>query len=187
MAEDYGFLRIPQLPKNSYAEQCLPDTNLAWFTTGETSALAKNHCGAVAASNVFLYLLSINGRNPQGDDRVSLFKNVHRFVGNGPLLTISGQMEAYALIHRIPLLSYPVFGFRGIQNAISQGRIVSVQLMYSPNVGHWTICTGWRVYPDGSRYLRLVNSWKADADTFYCVDRDNGCHLISATAYCWRG
>ena len=187
MAEDYGFLRPDRLPDVSYSEQRLAHLDLPWFTTQETNALARNHCGATAAANVFLYLCSIHHRFPKDGDRMAFFKDVHRYVGDGPLLSISGQMAAYALMHRIPLQFYPVFGFRGIQQAISKGRIVSVQLMYSPNVGHWTLCTGWRVDQDGTRYLRLVSGWKGDADTFYCLDRDNGCHLITSTAYYWRG
>lgn len=187
MAEDYGFLRLHTLDETCYTEQTLSHTGISWFTTQETAALAKNHCGAVAAANVFLYLLSCHGRNEEVQNRPAFFKQVHRFVGNGPLLSISGQMEVFALMSRIPLGCYPVFGFRGIQQAINKGAIVSVQLMYSPRVGHWTLCTGWRIDQDGKRYLRLVSGWNPDAETFYCLDRNNGCHLVTATAYRWAG
>lgn len=97
--DDYGFLDTVDLPSGSgYTQASIPKSNdTSWMVVYDDykSATVKDHCGAIAVTNLALYysLRGYSNLDQGGKDKT--FAAVHKIVGNGPEATIAGNLKKY--------------------------------------------------------------------------------------------
>ena len=181
--KDYGFIKEENMPNLGYVSNSLPKLDeIDWLTTGETSHLADNHCGAVTTTNLIIYYL-----NSTQDQKVTklkafdIFEQVHRFVGNGPVPKLSGKVRK--IFHRYykPVVHKRVRKSYEIKEAIDEGKIVTLLLMANLFDWHWVLCVGYREYFNEDFYLEVVDAWHNNGKRFYKLKSQ--AFLVSATAY----
>ena len=201
----YGFLAAQDLPETDiFDERILPDAKTMRFaTTGDYSQIAKNHCGAVCASNVLLCLgggtdlhrapasakgtLSAEDLPEQSEQsllRNRVFSIMHRLMGNGPVFTLNGSIKKGARDLGFLILSERASSRPDIIRSIDNGKPVALMLANGIFDWHWVLCVGYRRYPlayGGKTYLRLANSWSPEADVFYVPGE--GARILSGRAY----
>ncbi|WP_024854187.1 hypothetical protein [Mediterraneibacter gnavus] len=177
---DYGFIDWNDMPSGSYNFDYLPVSNIDWITTGETSNFAKDHCGAVAVTNLAFYFEHTNQIRFDGT-RLGKFIWVHQFVGNGPKMTIAP--EAKDFFYDIGYdLKYNTFGsISQYKTAIDKNRPCGILLAEGIVNWHWILGVGWREYSSGNFYMRIVDGWDGTANRFYKPYSDS--LWISATEY----
>ncbi|AVM41800.1 hypothetical protein [Fastidiosipila sanguinis] len=181
--KDYGFIREEDMPDSGYIYNSLPRLDeIDWLTTGETSHLADNHCGAVTTTNMIIYYL-----NSTQDQKVTklkafdIFEQVHRFVGNGPVPKLSGKVRK--IFHRYykPVVHKRVRRTYEIKQAIDEGEVITLLLMANLFDWHWVLCVGYREYFNGDFYLEVVDAWHNKGKRFYKLKSQ--AFLVSAVTY----
>ena len=187
----YGFLTAQDLPKTDiYDERLLPDvTAMRFATTGDYAEIAKNHCGAVCASNVLLWLgyraPSLIKKNADPSFlRNRVFSTMYRIIGNGPVFTLHGSIKKGARDLGFMIMSERSSSRPDIIRSIDNGKPVALMLANGVFDWHWVLCVGYRRYPvafGGKTYLRLANSWRPDADVFYVPGE--GARILSGRAF----
>ena len=181
--KDYGFIREGDMPDSGYIYNSLPNLDeIEWLTTGETSHLADNHCGAVTTTNMIIYYL-----NSTQDQKVTklkafdIFTRAHRFVGNGPVPRLSGKVRKIFQRYYKPVVHKRVRRTYDIKQAIDEGKIITLLLMANLLDWHWVLCVGYREYFNGEFYLEIVDAWHNSGKRFYKLKSQ--AFLVSATAY----
>ena len=174
----YGFLTEADLPDTDiYEDILLPVSGIRFATTGDFAAVARNHCGAVCASNV---LLCLGG----GRSSDSIFSVMHKMIGNGPVFSLNRGIKKGARVLGSVIFSERASSRRDIISAIDRGMPAALLLSNSLFDWHWVLCVGYRRYPvsvGGNIYLRLVNSWQDSPDTFYLPGK--GSRILSGRAF----
>ncbi|MBO5999886.1 MAG: hypothetical protein J6P87_09375 [Lachnospiraceae bacterium] len=182
----YGFLKPSDLPdSDAYDEVRLLPADMTFATTGDFAAVARNHCGAVCASNVLLSLTSRAPEIPSGQPAAgAVFDVMHRIIGNGPVFTLNRGIKKGASAFGKVILSERAASRPDIIYALDRGMPVALLLSNSLFDWHWVLCVGYRRYPlsaGGQTYLRLANSWQPSADVFYLPGE--GSRILSGRAY----
>lgn len=179
----YGFYDKSAMPKGDYKDVIIDSADsMDWLTTYEVSDMAKNHCGAVAATNISLYY---DKRGYEGlkilNSKLETFKSLHSIIGNGPVMSLSKGLRKY-FASRGYRLSYGNLGsLKEIKQAVDKGRIVGALLAKNLFNWHWVLIVGYREYSDGTTFVRLINGWDKTIDKFYSLH--SGSIWISANEY----
>lgn len=181
--DDYGFIYESNLPSGSCLIGNIPFLRgIDWATTGEFSDIAKNHCGAVAVTNLALYFAHIGYSNLEVENSVrKTFASVQVYVPNGPVMTIADKAKKYFNWRGYTLNYSTIYNFDDIMEAINAERPCGILLENSLADWHWVIGVGYRQYYSGSNYIRIINGWN-DSDKYYYMPH-NGSTLMSATQY----
>lgn len=180
---DYGFYDESSLPLGKYKDVIIKDADrIDWLTTYDVNTFAKNHCGAVAATNISLYYASRGFRDLNiSNDKIEVFKKLHALIGNGPVVTIAGGLDKYFSSLRYDLRFSNLGNLESIKNALVNDRIIGILLAKDLFNWHWVLGLGYREYEDGSVYIRILNGWDNAIDKFYMIH--SGSLWISATQY----
>lgn len=179
---DYGFVDIKDMPTGSYKSNKIPLANDNWATTGEFSNIADNHCGATASTNIALYFTYQEYINLLKDSsKHNTFLEIHRSIGNGPVMRIAKKTKDYFKRRGYNLRYGRAISYNGIKKAIANNRPCGVLLAAGILDWHWIIAIGWREYPDGDKYLQIINGWNNSTQKFFKLK--NGARLVSATEY----
>ncbi len=171
------------MPDSGYIYNSLPNLDkIEWLTTGETSHLADNHCGAVTTTNMIIYYL--NSSEAQKVTKLKafdIFTRAHRFVGNGPVPRLSGKVRK--IFHRYykPVVGKRIRKTYDIKQAIDEGKNITLLLMANLLDWHWVLCVGYREYFNGEFYLEIVDAWHNSGKRFYKLKSQ--AFLVSAVAY----
>ena len=169
----YGFLPRAGLPRGHYNEISLPVESLHWAVTGDYGKIAKNHCGAVCATNLSVYFSSQGYRELlEENDRTRTFERVHNFVGDGPVLRLLNRTRKYFASRGYSFSCRKVRYFWEIRDAIGEGRPSVVLLTSGPFDWHWVLAVGCRRYEDGREYLRVVDGWHDTSDRYFLLSRN---------------
>lgn len=179
----YGFININELPYRGFSEEKLPVDGIDWATTGEFSAAAKRHCGAVCATNIALFFAA-SGCAPlkKEGSKERTFEAVHKIIRNGPVIKIAGGVKKYFSQCGFTLACHSVRNdFEKVKAATAKGRPCGILLARSLCDWHWVLCVGWREYDSGGQYLRIIDGWNNTADKFYHVNE--GSRFVAGTEY----
>lgn len=181
--KDYGFIREGDMPDSGYIYNSLPNLDkIEWLTTGETSHLADNHCGAVTTTNMIIYYL--NSSEAQKVTKLKafdIFTRAHRFVGNGPVPRLSGKVRKIFHKYYKPVVGKRIRKTYDIKQAIDEGKIITLLLMANLLDWHWVLCVGYREYFNGEFYLEIVDAWHNSGKRFYKLKSQ--AFLVSTVAY----
>ncbi len=181
--KDYGFIREEDMPDSGYISNSLANLDyIEWLTTGETSHLADNHCGAVTTTNMIIYYLnSTEGQNVSKLKAFDIFARVHKFVGNGPVPKLSAKVRKFFHRYYKPVVHKRVRKSYEIKQAINEGKIITLLLMANIFDWHWVLCVGYKEYLNGDFYLEVVDAWHNSGKRFYKLKSQ--AFLVSAVAY----
>lgn len=170
-----AFLTKEQLPNGlSYAGH-LPDIDLAWATTYDFKGRAKDHCGTICAMNLALWLL----RQHQPSAEL-LFRFFYRQIKNGPTLSSFGLRRGFRLMG-FPLKRQKIHSYEQLKAAIAEEKPVVILLSTQGLHWHWVMAVGWREFPNGERYLRIVDNWRPTSERYYKLPRQ--AEWLSAEAF----
>lgn len=185
---DYGFINWGDMPTNGYTGNYLSGYNsVDWVSTGETSKYANNHCGSVAVTNLALYFAYKGKNNLKVGDRITTFKTVHRYVGDGPKMTIADdavkyfKFRGYILNYSTDRSTLMSDRISKENTAIDNGRPCGLLLEDALFSWHWILAVGYRNYTNGDEYFQIVDGWNNNADRFYKLGE--GSNWISMTEY----
>ncbi|OKL46207.1 hypothetical protein BSR29_08145 [Boudabousia liubingyangii] len=180
---DYGFLSPHQLPKGRYIARTIDDaSSVAWMTTSEVSDLAKNHCAAVAATNIALYHAHQGAKQLLvNDDRVATFQALHRIVNNGPVAMLVPKVRIFYRQRGVPMHSQTSRNLKALKFGVRNNLIQAALLVDGLFNWHWVLVVGYRQYQDGRLFLQLVNGWEQTTEKYYEVGA--GSFWMSSTTY----
>lgn len=150
----YPFLFRSQLPQASMWLWADPQAeNPGWYTTSMIPE-AKNHCAAVMAANLALYL-SLHAGNgvPAG-----LLGNVYARIGNGPVLR--GASAAVRALARegLRVKPYPCLSRQAIRRTLEKGMPCALLLTASVKDWHWVLCVGMVTAAQQS-FFAVADGW----------------------------
>lgn len=170
-----AFLSREQLPNGLSYSQKLSDIDLEWATTYDFMGRAKDHCGTICAMNLALWLLQ--QYNPHKE---LLFRLFYRCIKNGPTLSTRGMKKGFKVMG-IPLKEQKIRSYEQLKNAIAEGQPVTILLSSHGLHWHWVMAVGWREFPNGERYLRIVDNWRPTSERYYKLPKD--AEWISASSF----
>ena len=152
----YGFIYSDSLPQSGYTEVKIPVAADRVAITGDYFEIADNHCAAICTMNTML-LMRQHGkgdirRHRFGNDFLEIFKDIHRIVGNGPIIFYKPKFNRYFKSKGSKVHAVPISRFEDIENAISHW--------------HWILVIGIRKYMDGSIYLNILDGWNKRTDRY---------------------
>lgn len=177
LQRSFAFLRAEDLPNKNYISKTIDDVDkINWVTTGQTNLFAKNHCAAVAESNIFLYYNKENF-----NDKIKIFKDVHSIVGNGPVFSIETSAKKYFNSRGYILNSKKISTIDDYKKEIDSGHIVAILIASGIVSWHWIVGIGYREYVDGEFYAQIIDGWNNTSDKFYKLN--NGKSWISARSF----
>lgn len=180
--DDYGFIQWSAMPSGAYTADNLPFYDTKWATTGEYDTIANNHCGAVAVTNLAFYFADAGYSNLRKSTDRETFIAVHKYVGNGPVMTIANKARSYFADCGYSLGYNPVGSMTDITSAIKLDHPCGLLLADSLGSWHWVLGVGYRTYNiSGDSYIRIVNGWQSDANRFYLMNK--GSTFISGSQY----
>lgn len=176
IANDYRDFNIfPEsgLPSTDCKDDDIPSISLTWGTTSEFENYASDHCGATSAFNMVLYYLNRVGMPVSSSNRVSTFKGLHNYIGNGPVLPMAYRNGIAAYVHNILGLSSPTVGSISStwNNVITKTEedIMTYYIVW-PTIleAHYINGIGYRDYGNVSqRYVRVIDNWTNTTDRYY--------------------
>lgn len=165
--ERYGFVDWKLMSKDNYSSETIPYMGRNWAVMGNFNDIALNHCGAATATNLALQLASLDYPFIKKNHNIKdTFVDLHNRIGNGPVITIAGNLENYISSRGYVLKHSRILTYSGLQKAISNNRPCALLLCASPLHWHWVMVVGWRQYSSGEKYLRIVTSWDNSANYF---------------------
>lgn len=176
---DYGFLDASQMSKENFIDFYIDDlANLDFITTADNKDLAKNHCGATAATNLGHYYI----RNLDQD---SLFKKFHSEIGNGPVFFIAKKIQRTFKDLGRDLEYFSTREAYEIKAALDQNHMGILLLANGLFDWHYVVVLGYRLYENGELYLIIMDGWTKDRNRFYKIN--SGSLLLTASFYKLKG
>lgn len=178
------FLTDASLPPAPYDHGELPLDGVDWAVTSEFSQIARDHCAAVCATDLALWYAAHGpacASLSRDGSKEETFRAVHALVGNGPVPAIARHVRRYSSRQGCPLCHSSIRGPSALQQAIGRGHPCALLLTAAPLDWHWVLAVGWRRYPDGTFYIRVMDGWHPRPDRFFQLRRRPW--LVSATEY----
>ena len=203
--QDYGFRNLRRMAATGYKEKSILPGGMKLVTTGDFTEEAKNHCAAVCATNLLSYALEKYSPNVAGspyaeeDGKHTLFLAVHNAMGDGPVFFFDTRLRrffdnGFGKRYGLRMHSQSVHGFKEIKRALDDGCPCALLLANDLFHWHWVLAVGYREYEgtdylevsetkvmEPGNYLRIADSWRHQADTFYRIGK--GSNLLLARAY----
>lgn len=138
-----------------HTKASLDTSHMTYATTGEFSHLAKNHCAAIMLMNICLYYgYGTNSRS-------QLFVNIHKVVGNGPVIFIEKKARrAFRNISAsidIKRIKGPSKMKEALDNKYPLGILITDKRLHM----HWIMAVGYSIY-QGQLYLHIIDGWNRD-------------------------
>ncbi|MBO5564040.1 MAG: hypothetical protein J5935_00285 [Lachnospiraceae bacterium] len=206
--QDYGFRSLRRMAAAGYLEKNILPAGSRFVTTGDFESEAKNHCAAVCATNLVTYALQKNPNLTKGtpfaekDGKHTLFMALHHAIGNGPVLFFDTKLRrffdnGFGKRYGLRMQSQAVHGFEEIKRALDADCPCVLLLANDLFHWHWVLAVGYRIYEgqdyletgemtvmEPGEYLRIADSWRHQADTFYRIGK--GSVLLLARAYVFQ-
>lgn len=185
---NYGFIKVNKMSDEKYIEQAIDGLDFKVNSTADFSNEAKNHCGATLAVN--LYKLFNNRYNfhsveedlnlDNRDNALTLFKDIHKYVPNGPVLFLARKIKSYFSSKSIDI-KYKKIPFKKLLSSLDANKPVAILLADGLFNWHWVLAVGYRVYADGTLYLRLISNHDRTSQSYYI--KNSGSWLAHACEY----
>ena len=166
----YGFEYSKEIPFGHFTEIKIPVAEERVATTSEFSELANNHCACVCTMNVSLIMRrhhfgDIN-RCRFGNNRVELFKDIHKYVGNGPVIFYKPKLNRFLKKKGSKIRAFPVTDIKEIEESIKKKIPVAMLVNAGITLWHWVVVIGIRKYIDGRIYLNILDGWNRRIDRY---------------------
>ncbi|MBR5179303.1 MAG: hypothetical protein IKW90_10960 [Lachnospiraceae bacterium] len=166
----YGFIYSDSLPQSGYTEVKIPAAADRVAITGDYFEIADNHCAAICTMNTML-LMRQHGkgdirRHRFGNDFLEIFKDIHKIVGNGPIIFYKPKFNRYFKSKGSKVHAVPISRFEDIENAIREKTPVPMMVNAGISHWHWILVIGIRKYMDGSIYLNILDGWNKRTDRY---------------------
>lgn len=159
-----------------------------YAVTGDYADIARNHCAATMMTNLMLVHY---GEDPGCRDRRALFRDIHRFIGNGPVLHIAGRANRYLRENRIPMTCAqrnrhlterdPGRLITAAQEELHAGRPCGLLVAASPLQWHWVLAIAAERDTAGATSFRIADGWHAGRVLSYIPDR--GARLLGIAIF----
>jgi len=186
--KNMGIVNSSKLPLSSYTSKTIDNaTSVNWQVTSNFKNIAKNHCAAVAVTNLAMYFYKCGYYNLMVDTRrkgrsaYETFVEVHKIVGNGPVVTVAEKAKKYFKSRGYSLKSSSVFSIGAVKKAIDKNRPVVTLIANGLFSWHQIICIGYRMYTGGAFYMRVIDGWNNSTNKYYRVYQ--GSLWMSSTQY----
>lgn len=177
---DFGFKTIENMKIHGFFEKSLDLVNeVDWVATKDFNNIAKNHCGAVAVTNIIMYL-DKKYRVKEKSNKL-IFRKVHKTIGNGPIFNITYGLKAYYKSLGKDLTIYKVKNVSEYKRAIHNNMPVGILVANGVKGWHWIVGIGYRQYKNGELYFIVKDGWTKKANRYYMINK--GSRLLTATAY----
>lgn len=166
----YGFIYSEKLPAQGFTERRIPVIPDKVAITGDYSDIADNHCAAVCAMNMMLILRkfgigSTNQSLPE-QERKGLFKDIHKIVGNGPVIFLKPKLNKIFKSIWAGLKVVPTTDYKDIEQCMMEKRPVALLVNAGITQWHWILVVGIRKYIDGSIYFNILDGWNKRTDRY---------------------
>ena len=166
----YGFIYSEKLPAQGFTERRIPVIPNGVAVTGDYSDIADNHCAAVCAMNMMLILRKFGIgsliQNREEQERRELFKDIHRIVGNGPVIFLKPKLNKIFRSIGAGLKTVPTTDFKDIEKCMIENRPVALLVNAGITQWHWITIVGIRKYMDGSIYFNILDGWNKRTDRY---------------------
>jgi len=166
----YGFIYSETLPEKGYTEINIPVAKERVAITGDYFDIANNHCACICTMNMVLILRSHRigdiSRCRLGNDRLKLFKNIHRIVKNGPVFLYKPKLNRFLKSVGSKLQAVPITAFEDIENSIKGNVPVALLVNAGITLWHWVLVIGIRYYNNGDIYLNILDGWNKRTDRY---------------------
>lgn len=159
-------------------------SDMCYAVTSDYADIARNHCAATMLTNI---VLLTGSREQLCQDRRLLFRAIHRFVGNGPVLRLQNKANRYFRDANIPLrcqqvnrglLAFSPERLAAIAAAEARaGRPCALLVAASPLHWHWVTVVGVSEEMSGCSPLIIADGWHARNVYSYVPDR--GARLLA--------
>ncbi len=170
---DYGFINKKDMPPGNYISGDLFLDAYNFTVTGDFIDLAKNHCGAVFTTNLFIFLGGLKSLSAEG--LLDIFKKVHKIIGNGPVLFLSRKSRRLFYENEISLHYTRIKSTSEVKDIIQQNLPSGMLLMKSLFNWHWVMIVGYRAYENGDFYYKIMDGWTRDRERYYRPDSGSKC------------
>ena len=166
----YGFVYSNTLPSGGFTEIKIPVVAERVAVTGDYFEIADNHCAAICTMNTLLIMRQQNkgdiGRHRFGNDYLQIFKDIHKIVGNGPIIFYKPKFNRFFKSKGSKLHAVPISTFSQIEAAIRDR--VPVPMMVNAGITHWhwILVIGIRKYINGDIYLNILDGWNKRTDRY---------------------
>ena len=187
-ANDWGFLNLGDLPSATLQKsKSVTSISGDFATTGQfANSETKNHCGAVAVTNLALIFgrRSGNGKLIINNSVKDTFRKIHpTYVSNGPVATIADKAKDYFKSRKFTLNSSLLGLNSTFKTSIDNNKPIGMLLQNSKEA-HWIIGIGYRDYVENKKtitYFRILDGWNNNTNRFYKLG--SGSTLVSGTSY----
>ena len=182
-----GIINSSALPSGSYTSKTITNAgSVTWTVTSSYKSIVKNHCAAVAVTNLALYFYKRGHYNLMVDTRrgrsiYETFVKVHKIVGNGPVMTIAGKAQKYFKDRGYSLKYSGANTTDAVKKAIDNNRPVGILIADGLFSWHCIICIGYRKYSNGAFYMQVVDGWNNSTSKYY--KPHSGSTWMSGTQY----
>lgn len=157
--------------------------------TGDYMTIARNHCAATMLTNAVMLLAPTY---PKVHDPQALFREIHDFIGNGPVLRLQNKTNRYLMTARLPYTCRQVN--RGILESsparlvslahqdLAAGRPAALLVAASPLRWHWVLALP-EAPTQQAHSLRsadaftIIDNWHPNCLYHYVPDQ--GAHLMA--------
>lgn len=173
---------LPKLSSNSKFNSLSGIKNIDWITTGETSTLASRHCGAVAATNTFLYMNNFYKGGKEDFEKKEIFKSLHKMIGNGPIFSIDSYLKGFFKKLGYDLKSKKIKSIDQYKSEIDKGNVIAILIARGIVQWHWVLGVGYIEYEDGNFYAQIIDGWHNSCDKFYKI-KNNKSWLSARSFY----
>lgn len=178
----YNFYNEDELATGTYKEYSIKDLEKCDFlTTGEVSAIANNHCGAVAATNIAIYYQNRGFKNLLAANNYDTFKHLHDLIGDGPVLSIAKNTKRYFKSRGYILESKRFRSFDKLKEHLEADHIVDMLLADAVFNWHFVLAVGYREYESGEKYIKIITGWDKSKEKYFKLNA--GTLLAYQTAY----
>lgn len=166
----YGFVYENTLPKAGFTEFRIPVIPERIAITGDYFEIADNHCAAICTMNTLL-LMRQHGkgdirRHRFGNDFLQIFKDIHKIVGNGPIIFYKPKFNRFFRSKGSKVHVVPISSFSDIEATIRDKTPVPMMVNAGITHWHWILVVGIRKYMNGDIYLNILDGWNKRNDRY---------------------
>lgn len=166
----YGFIYSDAMPEGQYEEKSIKVENDKIAVTMDYNDIADNHCACICTMNMILILkgdqaFDLNNCSIE-QDRLELFKYIHRIVKNGPVVFYKPKLKRFFKSIGSKVKFTKLKSFDDMEQCISDGIPFAMMVNAGITKWHWILVKGIRKYEDGSIYLNILDGWNKRSDRY---------------------
>lgn len=140
--------------------------NIKWAKTSSYKHFANNHCAAVLVENLSIYYRAMNLINFEID-----FVEIHKLIGNGPVLFLTRKTRKYFEKHHLNVKTKVLFSPSKMKDQLDIKKPIALLLCKSLFDWHWVLALDYFEI-ENQLYFKVANGW-VEKDTYYKVNESS--------------